>query len=40
MHLQALEHVKMPLKNLSTTTDIFGKSHDVVLKLHKNQKQT
>ena len=32
MHLQAPEHLKISLKNLSNTTDIFGKSHDAVLK--------
>ena len=40
MHLRAPEHVKMSLKNLSTTADIFGKSQDVVLKFHKNGEQT
>ena len=40
MHLRAPEQLKMSLKNFLTTTDIFGNSHDVVLKLHKSQKQT
>ena len=40
MHLRAPEHLKMSLKKLSLTADIFGKSHDVVLKLHQNWKQT
>ena len=39
MHLWAPEQLKISLKYLSTTTDIFDKSH-VVLKLHKNLKQT
>ena len=34
------EQLKMSLKNLTTTTKIFDKSHDVVLKLHENRKQT
>ena len=40
MHFGALEQLKMTLKNSSKTTDIFDKSRDVVLKLHKNRKQT
>ena len=40
MHLRAPEQLKMSLKIFLTTTDIFGDSHDVVLKLHKNRKQS
>ena len=40
MHLLTQEQLKMFLKKLSTMTDIFDKSHDVMLKLHKNRKQT
>ena len=36
MHLEGLKQLKMSLKNLSTTTEIFYKSHDVVLKFHEN----
>ena len=32
MRLRAPAQLKMSLKNLSTTTGIFDKSHDVVLK--------
>ena len=38
MHLQAPEQLKISLKNSSTKTDIFDKSNDVVLILHKNGK--
>ena len=40
MYLPKPELLKMSLKNSSTTTDIFVKSHDVVLQLHENRKQT
>ena len=40
MHLRAPEQLKISLKIFLTTTDIFCNSHDVVLKSHKNQKQT
>ena len=40
MHLRAPEQLKMSLKSSSTTTEIFDKSQDVELKLHKNRKQT
>ena len=40
MHLQASEQLKMYLKKSSTTTNIFDKSHDVMLKLNKNWKET
>ena len=36
----AFVKMQMSLKNSSTTTDILDKSHDVVLKLHENCKQT
>ena len=39
IHLQAPEQLKMSLKNLSTATDIFDKSRDVVIKLQENWKQ-
>ena len=38
MHFARTRTAKNVLKNLSTTKHIFGKSHDVVLKLHKNRK--
>ena len=40
MHMRAPEQLKMFLKNSPTTADILDKSHDVMLKLHKNRKQT
>ena len=39
MHLRVPEQLKRSLKNSTTTTGI-DKSHDVVLKLHKNREQT
>ena len=39
MHLQAEKQLKISLKNLPTTTDIFDKSHDVVLKLTQPHSQ-
>ena len=38
-HSRLPEKLKMSLKNLSTMTNIFDKSHDVVLKFHEDQKQ-
>ena len=38
MHFARTRTAKNILKNLSTTKHIFDKSHDVVLKLHKNRK--
>ena len=40
MHMRAPEQLKMFLKISPTTADILDKSHDVMLKLHKNRKQT
>ena len=40
MHLRAQKQLKMSFKNVSPMTDIFEKSHDVVLKLHENRNQT
>ena len=40
MPLWAPEQLKITLKNLSITSENFDKSHDLVLKLHKNWKQT
>ena len=37
---QTSEELKMSLKDSSTITDILDISHDVVLKLHENRKQT
>ena len=34
------EQLKLVLKNLATSTKFFDKSHDVVLKLNQNRKQT
>ena len=39
MHLRAPEQLKMSLKNLSITTEIFDKSHELVLKLRENWKE-
>ena len=38
-HSRLPEKLKMSLKNLSTMTNIFDKSHDKVLKFHEDQKQ-
>ena len=38
--LDAPKQLKVSVKSSSTTTDILNKSHDVILKLHKNRKQT
>ena len=39
MHLRAPKQLKISLKKSSTTTDIFDKSHDVVLKLTRPHSQ-
>ena len=38
MHFASTRTAKNVLKNSSTAKHIFDKSHDVVLKLHKNRK--